>query len=226
MKRYSLFLTLGLVFLVTVSLVISVFREIDGPRMPATPTSTPLPIATPLPTVIPSPTMVPTKAPVTPTPEDRQISPTLATEIPSLQGLPTGSATVGVGSVRLFPEQRDTVPVHMRLEDPGGLGGYDLLISFEPAVVRVVSITGGEAPFYDTPIHRIDNENGWVSMVGFQGQQIPGPSGEIVIAHIELEGVGNFGRSSPLKLTVRGLINASDGDPIPAEAVDGSVTIG
>ena len=211
MKRYSLFLTLGLVFLVTVSLVISVLREIDGPGTPATPTATPLPTGT----SSLSPTIVLTKATATP-----------ARGMGSLQGLSTGSATVGVGSVRLFPEQRDTVPVHMRLEDPGGLGGYDLLISFEPAVVKVVSITGGEAPFYDTPIHRIDNENGWVTMVGFQGQEIPGPSGEIVIAHIELEGVGNFGRSSPLKLTVRELINASDGDPIPAEAVDGSVTIG
>lgn len=157
----------------------------------------------------------------------------IPTEVPGRQ------ATVEVGSVTLVTGERAYVPIAIRdITDPDGIGAYDIFITFDPAVVQVAAVFGGDPPFGpgvlpkeegeqvgSVPIHRINNKEGWVAIVDFQASRIPGPTGDLVVAYLEVEAVGGAGTLSPLGLEVRSLPNATEGVNMATSVLEGSVAI-
>ena len=124
--------------------------------------------------------------------------------------LPT-DATVEVGSVTLATGARAYVPIAIRdITDPDGIGAYHFFITFDPGVVRVAAVFGGDPPFGPgvlpkeegeqvggVPIHNINNEEGWVVIVDFQASQIPGPTEDLAVAYLEVEAVAVYGGDPP-----------------------------
>jgi len=251
LHKYMPVLASGLIVILVLSLIITLLVGIFGGE--ATPS--PIPTAT-VPSVGPialtsTPTPVPTKPSgisfkPTPTPSPIAIKPTLIPERPlplllptrtptPAPDLPQGSARVEVGSASLLNGERGFVPITVRdITDPGGLGAYDFLFTFDPSAVLVLSVAGGDPPFGSgspqdnpaAPIHRINNDEGWVTMVAFQASQIPGPTEDIVVAYVEVEAIGVPGTSSTIALEVRSLPNAKNGANMVSTVLNGSVTIG
>ena len=251
LHKYMPVLASGLIVILVLGLIITLLVEISGGEA----TSSPAPTAT-VPSVVPialtsTPTPVPTKPSgisfkPTSTPSPIAIKPTLIPERPlplllptrtptPAPDLPQGSARVEVGLVNLLNGERGFVPITVRdITDPGGLGAYDFLFTFEPFAVLVLSVAGGDPPFGSgspqdnpaAPIHRINNDEGWVTLVDFQASQIPGPTEDIVVAYVEVEAIGASGTSSAIAVEVRSLPNAENGANMVSTAVEGSVTIG
>ncbi len=144
-----------------------------------------------------------------------------------------------VGSVTLATGARAYVPIAIRdITDPDGIGGYDFFITFDPAIVRVAAVFGGDPPFGPgvlpkeegeqvgrVPIHNINNQEGWVAIVDFQASQIPGPTEDLVVAYLEVEAVGGSGSLSPLGLEVGSLPNTTEGVDMASTVLEGSVAI-
>lgn len=132
--------------------------------------------------------------------------------------------TVEVTSAELAPGGSTEVQIMVKdITDPTGLGGYLFIITFNPAVVNVDQVLGGEPPFDIAPIANIDNTAGIVRFCSYMGL-IPGPTGNITVAHLALTAVGEAGDSTTLDLTIDELKN-TNGNPIPAMDVDGMVRI-
>lgn len=104
-----------------------------------------------------------------------------------------------------------------------GLGGYDLRITFNPAVITVVEVTGGAAPFTSISASNINNTTGQVTFNGYQVQN-PGPKGDVTIAYLSVSARGAIGASTALTLTVNSLVDANGG-LIAATPVNGTVRI-
>jgi|GEM_PF-2824306 len=157
--------------------------------------------------------------PVTPVPDSG------APSGPVGLGSQTGNATVQVGSVSIPQGQQAQVAVTVKgVNDPDGLGGYDFKITFNLAVVNVVSVSGGQAPFSGTPTYKAYNAAGQVFFNATQGS-IPGPTGDIVVAYVTLQAVGSPGSSTSLDISIFNLLETAAGDNIPAVDSDGTVTI-
>ncbi len=135
------------------------------------------------------------------------------------------SATVGIGLARVPPGQRALVPITITdVTNPRGLAGYNMCIVFDPAVVQLVSITGGDPPFAGAPVFNINNTEGWVSMNAIQATTLNGPRGPITVAHLEVEVIGAWGAFTTLALQVRDLIDPY-GDSMAATEVNGEVRV-
>ena len=134
------------------------------------------------------------------------------------------STTVEAGSKSLFPGETANVPITVReITASAGLGSYDITVSFNPSVVRVLDVTGGDPPFDGKPVSNPDNTKGLVKFAGYIVVK-QGPTGNIIIAYLKVQAVGGAGSSSTLGVTVNNLYDAN-GTEITATGVSGSVTI-
>ncbi|MBI2934768.1 MAG: S8 family serine peptidase, partial [Chloroflexi bacterium] len=133
----------------------------------------------------------------------------------------TENTTVETGSATLPPGGNTQIPVSVKgTSDSWGLGAYDFRATFNPQVVRVDQVlTGDFAP----PTKKLDNTNGAVLFNAYQSD-MPGPTGDVVVAYLKVTAVGGSGSSTPLDISITTLSN-SDGGAIPAADVDGTVTI-
>ena len=175
LHKYMPVLASGLIVILVLSLIITLLVEMPGGEATSSPVQTATvpsvgPIAltsTPTlvsgisltPTSIPSPiALKPTLIPETPLPFILSTpTPTSTPELPLIlptrtptpaPDLPQGSARVEVGSANLLNGERGFVPISVRdVTDPGGLGAYDFLLTFDPSVVLVLSVAGGDPPF-------------------------------------------------------------------------------
>ena len=144
----------------------------------------------PTPTSIPTPTETPI-----PTPS----SVTLETSPNPL------NITAGENETDLFVRN---VP-----NDGLGLGGFDFRITFNNAILQVQSVTGGDGLFAGNPVCNIAqaNSKGVLPCNNSQGSQVPGPSGDIRVAHITFSAVG-AGGSTLLTITDIEVINTNGED--------------
>jgi hypothetical protein len=119
----------------------------------------------------------------------------------------------------------------------GGLGAYTLSITFDQNVVAVDSVEEGDPPFAGGvpdvdnvggggPIVNVDNGTGEVRLAAFQASQKPGPTGDLRIARINFQAVGESGSTSDLTLVAASLVDADSGETVPVTPVNGSVVIG
>ncbi|GEM_PF-2944082 len=173
--------------------------------------------------VTPSP--VPPPPPATATP---LLTPSLfektCSERPGSGGL-GGTATVGVGEASIPPGRRALVPITVaNVTNPRGLGAYQMCVTFDPGVVRVVTVAGGDPPFQSVADFNIDNAEGWVSVVGFQAATLNGPRRPITVAHLNLEAVGDWGAITTLELHVTELFD-TNGDSMAATEFNGEVLV-
>ncbi len=141
------------------------------------------------------------------------------------KGSQTGNATVQVGSASIPQGQQAQVAVTVKgVNDPDGLGAYDFKITYNPAVINVVSVSGGQVPFSGTPTQKVTNTTGLVAFTTTHGS-IPGPTGDVIVAYVTLQAVGALGSSTVLDIKITTLAETANGDDIPAVDQDGSVTI-
>ena len=165
-------------------------------------------------------------------------SDTPPTRTPVPTETPGGDSTVEVGSITLSPGASGYVPITVKdITDPGGIGAYDFRITFDPAMLEIAKVVGGNPPFGTgelpageeppkyVPVHNVNNPEGWVIIVDFQYLTIPGPTEDSVTTYLLVEAVGDSGESVPLTLEVRSLPNATDGIDMRTTAVNGLVTI-
>ncbi len=134
-------------------------------------------------------------------------------------------ASVRLASDNLLPGQTLRLPITVSgLTDSDGLGAYDFKVTFNPQTMKVVAVTGGQSPFHDPPVHRIDDEAGVVYLNAVQ-TRMPGPTGEMVVAHLVVQSDGAARGPTTLDLSVIGLADARNGDRIPTTDVDATITI-
>ena len=133
-----------------------------------------------------------------------------------------GDAVVRVGSGVIPVGGSGNFPVTVAFNPESGLAGYSLSIEYDPSIVKIEQLLHGDAPFGGTPVSHIFEAEGLVNVVGFHGSR-PGPRGRTLVLKIELTGLAKG--SSPLKVTVRDLVDAVDNDSWPALAIDGRVRV-
>ena len=134
-------------------------------------------------------------------------------------------AMVRAGSISLYPGGTGKVPIEViNIPENGGLGAYDINVSFNPSVIQVLDVTGGSSPFNGISAKNINNDAGWVRFGHFI-TAVKGPTGNITVAYLNVKAVGEAGSSTSLGVDVISLVDASTGDEIPRSAISGSVTI-
>ena len=135
-------------------------------------------------------------------------------------------ATLEISPNRLFltPGGNDVLDLWVRgLEDSNQLRSYNLTLSFDPNVIRIDSVVGGDAPFDQTPDFTVDTAKGEVTVIATSSTEEA--SKEARIARLNVTAVGELDDSSPIRFTSADLTDGTD-QPISAAAGDdGSVNI-
>jgi hypothetical protein len=134
--------------------------------------------------------------------------------------------SVGAGSISLYPNETGSVPVTVKeISLNGGLGAYDVKVTFDPAVIQVLDVTGGSSPFNSITAKNINNVAGEVRFNHFI-TATQGPTGTITVAYLSVKAVGGAGSSTSLGVTVYSLVDAETGNEItPRSTTSGSVTV-
>jgi len=107
------------------------------------------------------------------------------------------------------------------------LGAYNFALTYNPAVVRVESITGGTtAEFSTDPITNPTNfPSGRTRFAAFNTASLTSPTGAVSVARVTFESGGLVGDSSPIGVEIITLAD-TDGSRITAEARGCVVTLG
>jgi hypothetical protein len=107
------------------------------------------------------------------------------------------SNVVAIEEVTVSPDEIFVVPIV--IERATGVGGIGIKLSYDPSVVNVTDATMGNF----TAFFSFDNINaakGWISLNTYiLGQDL---TGDVKVADVTLEAVGNAGASSLLNLTI------------------------
>ena len=93
------------------------------------------------------------------------------------------------GPVTGYPSEEVTVTVWANASD---VRGYQATLSFDPSVVRVVSVSGSDD--FAAPVSRVDNDTGVVAFNGLRSAGTDDP----VLARLTLELVGDAGNETTL----------------------------
>ena len=131
-------------------------------------------------------------------------------------------AAVRVGRVDVSKGRSTTVPVTVSFSPKGGLAGYNISISYDPAIIKIDEILSGEPPFGGSPVFHVNEAEEFVNIVGFHGDR-PGPVGRTVVLNMRVTGIERG--TSRLGLTVKDLVDAVNTESWPAAAIDGSVRV-
>jgi hypothetical protein len=131
-----------------------------------------------------------------------------------------GSAEVGVGETVNIP-----ITVYFDPAETAGMGAYVLNVTWDPSVIQVLDVLGGDSPFDASPTANINNGAGLVQFAAVQSG-VPGPTGTFTIAYLQVQAIGGVGDSTDLTLTIDedGFVDAY-GEPVEATPINGVVTI-
>lgn len=141
------------------------------------------------------------------------------------KSLSTPEAVVKVESKEL--SKGSTANIAVRVENipsNGGLGAYDIKITFNPSVIQVLDVVGGSSPFNKITAKNINNAEGWARFNHFI-TATQGPTGSITIAYLKIKTIGEPGTSTNLGIKVISLVDAKTGDEIPRTTSPGKITI-
>ncbi|MFC2073146.1 beta strand repeat-containing protein [Chloroflexota bacterium] len=104
-----------------------------------------------------------------------------------------------------------------------GLGSFGFIITWDPAIINVTSVTPATAPTgYTFVPGAIDNVVGEYVYGCFAISNFI--SGNLTVAYLEITAVGSAGETTSISVTVDGLTDVP-GDPIPATPVNAPVEI-
>lgn len=114
--------------------------------------------------------------------------------------------------------------IPIKVVNISNLGAYDIEIKYDPKVINVINIKGGDKPF-DSPIYRINNTEGVVLINQFMSTT-GGFNGTIILAYLNITAIGKPGTSTLLNITIRSLVNATSGDEItPRKVINATINI-
>jgi hypothetical protein len=155
---------------------------------------------------------------------------TVAGAAASLASLPGAAATASAQSapvVRLQPEgvrvaAGGSGAVRVEVEAPAaGLGAWTVDITYDPAVVQptdcAASVSGATA-LCNADLPSVPHT------VRLTGSSASGATGSLTLGVVTFQATGGAGASSPLMVTVVTFTDP-EGNPAPAEAAGGSITI-
>ena len=130
------------------------------------------------------------------------------------------AAKVSVGCCQLGQGGWKLVPIWVY---GSNIGAYDFNITFNPNVVNLTGVVGGDAPF-NSPTYSI-NSQGYIRTNQFTAAT-EGPSGNIIVAYLNVTAVGNPGECCKLGIDALSLVDASTGEEFtPRMETDGNVTV-
>jgi Ca2+-binding RTX toxin-like protein len=132
------------------------------------------------------------------------------------------SAITTVGSAIVPNNGTGSVPVTININDVQGLGGYTIQVNFDPAVIRIDSVTGGQAPFNGAPTANLNNPDKVIFTAAIP--DLPGPTGSLIVAYLNFTALGSPGSETILDLSVRDMVNAVP-DDVPSTAIDGTIVV-
>ena len=137
------------------------------------------------------------------------------------QGNP--GSTVQVESIGLAVGGSGTVAIQVKnITDPAGLGAYLFTITYNPAVIRVNGVLAGDSPFDGVPTSNVTD--GKVIFSTIQVKQTPGPTGDIVVARLNVTLIAAGSTDLMLAINTDGLLDTSGSD-ISAVVVNGRVMV-
>ena len=136
-----------------------------------------------------------------------------------------GTATVQVGSALLTQGQQAQIFVKVKsITDPDGLGGYDFKITWDPTVIDVLSVGGGDGPFSGSPTQNIDNVSGVVKFNAIQSSLL-GPTADTIVDYLTVKAIGPVLSDTNLVITVTSLVEAAEGALITVTTQNGYIAI-
>lgn len=136
---------------------------------------------------------------------------------PSTLPPPTARPVFSIDDVRVGPLGSGVAPI--RLQNVSDFGAATLTLTFDPRVVALDNVSGGDIPGSRTT-WTVNNTAGKATVLVTTSAR-PGATGTYVFAHVTLRSVSPAGGSSPLNLTVREALH-SDGRDMMAIAVGGT----
>ncbi|MEW6143116.1 MAG: cohesin domain-containing protein [Chloroflexota bacterium] len=139
--------------------------------------------------------------------------------------VPQVELTVGQETVELPVGNVTSIPIIVKgiPANSAGLGCYNIQVAFDPNIVKIDSVTSDSKVFPAPKAVRIDNTRGTVHLNSF-GADVPGVTGDLVLAKLVVTAVGNPGNISSLRIAVSELGDALGGD-IPVKTSEGLVII-
>jgi len=133
------------------------------------------------------------------------------------------STTVEVDKIALSVGNGGSVAIRVKnITDPAGLGACLFTITYNPAVIRVNGVLAGDPPFNSVPTFNV--VGGKVILYTDQASRIPGPTGDIVVARLDVTAIAAGSTDLVLAINPGGLINTS-GQDISTVVVNGQVTV-
>ncbi len=125
------------------------------------------------------------------------------------------SATVSIDDVEVVPRQEITVPV--MLYDSPGIAAIGIEIHYNPGIVMITTGTVGDFDWFFA-FNDTEALNGWVTINAYiTGGQL---EGDVKIADITLQALGDIGDTSPLNIVILAAANQV-GDNISVEVDNG-----
>lgn len=132
---------------------------------------------------------------------------------------PASAADVNIGNLTVAPG--GTVTGSLNASDVINLSSATVNLTFDPSVAIVTAVSQGDGNALDAPTFNINNVEGLVQIIA---DNATGLSGDVIIAVITFQAVGNPGQTSELDVDIRELLDSSL-EPITATQTNGSITI-
>ncbi|MHC1566065.1 MAG: cohesin domain-containing protein [Candidatus Syntropharchaeales archaeon] len=116
-----------------------------------------------------------------------------------------------------------TITVPITIENATNVGSCDLTLSYDPDIVIVSDVGGGE---FDSLQANLEDASDGVIRIGTYQTSSPGLNGDVVLAEVTLMAMGDMESSTTLDLEVTTLKDATpECNPIPCLVEDGSFTV-
>ena len=132
------------------------------------------------------------------------------------------TSTVNISDAQASVGDTITSSIYIDVNDPSGLSGATIRLTFDTSVVNVISVANTD---FDMLVQNINNSAGLVTMVAAQTGSAGTRQGAIKFVDVTLIAVGNVSESSPLNLEVVTIKN-NDGVNTPYQISNGTFVIG
>jgi hypothetical protein len=127
---------------------------------------------------------------------------------------------IGIGNAGTLSGENATVSIV--ISNITNAGTADIILSYNQSVVHVIALNDSDFDFMDATI---DNSSGITRIGAFQTSS-SGLNGEVLLANVTFQAVGNGGESCTLNLTINELKEASEYEiSIPATTHNGTFTV-
>jgi len=107
-----------------------------------------------------------------------------------------GSTTITIGDINVAPSKSITVPI--MVNNVSNLGAADIKLAYNANVVRVTSVADSDFEFLNANLEKAAIGN--IRIIAYQTGET-GLDGNVKVANVTLQAVGNIGNSSILDLS-------------------------